>query len=195
MLRQLRQLSTKPSFFSLFPKTFPNGSNIPDHGFTLDTRQLKKEYRKLQAVSHPDLNNSLNESATTGEKDESSFINKAYETLFDPLKRAQYILQLQGLDVTDDAIGKKLQFQDKAMLIEMMEIHEQLEEIMDESDLESMKSQNNDKIKQLCVEISQDLQNKNWDEAATKTVRLKYCYNIKNALKEWQPGKPIILTH
>lgn len=188
------------NFFNLFPKTFPNGVDSGSSGFDVDVKKLRKEYRKLQSVSHPDLNNGLNNSNNNGmyENDSisSSFINKAYETLSDPLKRAQYILLIHAnIDLSNDEVGKILQFKDKAMLLEMMEIHERLENIMNEKELEEMKKENLYNIDLLCNQLDELFANKDWDKAALATIRLKYCYNIKNALKEWEAGKPITLTH
>lgn len=184
------------NYFSMFPQTFPTGMASPGYGFTVDTKKLRKEYRKLQSVSHPDLNNSLNKDHDGGHGASSSLINKAYETLSDPLKRAQYILLLQaGIDLSNDEVGKSLQFQDKTMLFEMMEIHEKLESIMNEKELDAMKKENQNKIKDLCETLTELFEAKEWDKAALATIRLKYCYNIKNALKEWEAGKPVTLTH
>lgn len=186
-------------YFKMFPQTFPSGKEAPGYGFIVDVKKLRKEYRKLQSVSHPDLNNILNQAGgASGGSDgvASSLINKAYETLSDPLKRAQYILLLQaGIDLSNDEVGKSLQFQDKAMLFEMMEIHERLESIMNERELEDMKKENQGKIKELCETLTELFEAKEWDKAALAIIRLKYCYNIKNALKEWEAGKPVTLTH
>lgn len=177
-------------YFAMFPKTFPSGKTSPGGGFAVDPKKLRSEYRKLQSINHPDLNLGNNS------EDKSSLINKAYETLSDPLKRAQYILLIQsGIDLSNDEVGKSLQFQDKAMLFEMMEIHERLENIMNEKELQEMKSENQNKIKELIDQLNKYFDQKDWDNAALATIRLKYCYNIKNTLKEWQPGQPVTLTH
>lgn len=183
-------------YFKLFPKTFPSGKLSPGCGFTVDTKKLRKEYRKLQSLNHPDLNNQLNNENENNSEDKSSLINKAYEILSDPLKRAQYILLIQaGIDLSNDEVGKSLQFQDKSMLFEMMEIHEKLENIMNEKELEILKNENQQRINELINNLNKLFDLKEWDKAALDTIRLKYCYNIKNALKEWEHGKPVILTH
>lgn len=184
-------------YFTMFPKTFPSGKSSPGCGFTVDTKKLRKEYRKLQSLNHPDLKNQLNnDNNNNNNDDKSSLINKAYEILSDPLKRAQYILLIQaGIDLSNDEVGKSLQFQDKSMLFEMMEIHEKLENIMNEKELEILKKENQQRIDELVSNLSKLFDLKEWDKAALDTIRLKYCYNIKNALKEWEHGKPVILTH
>ncbi|KAG0675929.1 hypothetical protein C6P42_001464, partial [Pichia californica] len=54
--------SISVDYFSMFPKTFPSGKTSPGCGFTVDLKKLRKEYRKLQSLNHPDLNNDLNNS-------------------------------------------------------------------------------------------------------------------------------------
>lgn len=187
----VRHNSGKPiiDMFALFPKTFPQGMDSAHSGFQVDTKLLRKEYRKLQSEHHPDLQSNNDDS-------KSSLINKAYETLSDPLKRAQYTLLIHsGIDLSNDEVGKTLQFQDKQMLLEMMEVHEQLENIVNEDGLNQMKKENQDHIVELCKALDTYFAEKDWDKAALATIRLKYCYNIKNALKEWETGKPIALTH
>lgn len=190
---------TVPNYFSLFPATFAKG--MPDMGFTLDTKALRKEYRKLQAVHHPDRAGGGDGTVAAAAEAAaapltSALINKAYETLHDPLKRAQYIIATHsGEDLNNDEIGKRYQFQDKEMLLEMMDIHERMEEIMDQRELNAMKKENEAKIKALVNDLSSAFAHQDWDKATFKTVRLKYCYNIKEALKNWAPGEPVTLTH
>lgn len=194
-LRRCQSTSTRPDFFALFPKTVLKSQNAQDKGFSIDTSALRKEYRKLQAANHPDLTNELNSGSQASQLD-SAVINSAYETLRDPLKRAQYIISSNtGLDLQNDEIGQKYQFQDKQMLLEMMDVHERLEEAMKQSDLDDLKQENDARIENLLKNLSADFKDGNWDAATTKTVRLKYCYNIKNALKNWSPGEQVVLDH
>jgi molecular chaperone HscB len=186
-----------PDFFKIFPKTFPEGMDAKSSGFgfVVDSKKLRKEYRKLQSESHPDLQG-INVTVDDVSGDVSSLINKAYETLSDPLRRAQHILKLRSqIDLADDIVGKTLQFQDPTLLMEMMDVHEQLENIVDEKGLRAMRDENQGRIDQLCEELQQHFQNEDWEKAAMAAVRLKYCYNIKSALKDWEAGKPVTLTH
>ncbi|GMM46350.1 J-type chaperone [Pichia kluyveri] len=173
-------------YISLFPNSIKKNNAIDV--FRLNTKNLRKEYRQLQSISHPDLNSNKDE--------QSSIINKAYKTLNDPLSRSQYILlKYSGIDLINDTIGKSMQFEDKEMLMEMMEIHEQLESIVNEDDVNKLKDENNLRINELINKLDECYEKNDWDLAAITTIRLKYAYNIKNALKEWEIGKPIALTH
>lgn len=162
-----RYTSTSNSLFRYFPQTCPKPA------FNIDLRKLRKEYRKAQAVAHPDVDSSS--TATSAE------INKAYETLSDPLKRAQHLLLIEaGIDLTNDEVGKKLQFQDKDLLLEIMDVHERLETGVEN---EKLKEENDEKIAKLTTELNDAFAGKDWDKLAVLTVRLKYCYNVKDLLK------------
>src|SRR6201999_389935 len=76
------------SYYTLFPSTLPDGP--PPHGaFTIDLRQLRREFLQLQAQAHPDL---APEAERPAAQARSARINEAYRTLQQPLQRAQYLL-------------------------------------------------------------------------------------------------------
>lgn len=63
----------------------------------------------------------------------SSFVNKAYETLRSPLKRAEYLLSLRGAETAEaDSL------EDQAFIMEIMEVREQVDELDDKHELESL---------------------------------------------------------
>lgn len=71
--------------------------------FNIDTAILEQHYRTIQSESHPDRF----VSATPAEKLQSmqlaTLANEAYQVLKKPASRAQYWLQLQGIDATNEA--------------------------------------------------------------------------------------------
>lgn len=56
-------------------------------------------------------------------------INEAYKTLQDPLKRAQYLLSLRGIDVAED---ERLKVEDPELLMEVLEVRENIEAAQEE---------------------------------------------------------------
>lgn len=92
--------------------------------FVVDNAKLKASYLLLQKKFHPD--NFID--ATPQEKMQATLtaskINQAYQTLKDPLKRANYILTLHDIDALNE--------NDTAMpmdfLMEQMQLREALEE-------------------------------------------------------------------
>lgn len=183
MFKRFYSQSITKNLFQLFPKTTKSKPH-----FQIDLKSLRKEYRTLQQQLHPDINHQTNDS-------QSSLLNKAYSTLKSSLLRSQHILQLNGIDLTKDDISQKYSLQDKQLLFEILDIHETLENITDEMELESIKLENDERIAKSEELLDSLFQNNQFDKAAVETIRLKYWYNINNAIKNWAPDKPIQLTH
>lgn len=99
-------------------------------GFDLNTQQLSDRYRELQREYHPDRH------AHKGEREQrlavqaTAYLNEAFDTLKQPLKRAQYLLKLQGVE-TGEETRQQLPGE---FLMQQMELREALFEVSDASD-------------------------------------------------------------
>ncbi|ODV97604.1 hypothetical protein PACTADRAFT_21907, partial [Pachysolen tannophilus NRRL Y-2460] len=185
-------------YYKLFPNTFPNGS--AGSPFLIDLKKLRKEYRTLQQENHPDILHGsvqLTSSSPEEQADQTSMIiNKAYSTLTSSLKRAQFLLKKNAnIDLNDDDSTKDYQFKDKSLLMQILEIHEELENISNEEELNQLKISNDERIANTEKKLDQLFKEKNYEDAALETVKLKYWFNIENAIKNWEPGKAVNLTH
>lgn len=105
----------------------------------LDVALLEKDFYELSRKLHPDLN------ARTGSKEQewslqqSSLLNDAYRTLKDPVRRTQYLLRLEGVELEEQsknateqarASGEaKKQIVPPELLEEVFELNMQLEEL------------------------------------------------------------------
>lgn len=85
-----------PNYYGLL---VPDATNRPPR-FRLDLKALKAEYLKLQALVHPDKMQ-----GSTGAS-WSSWINRANDTLKNPLQRAIYLVNLYEGSVTDKGKDK-----------------------------------------------------------------------------------------
>ena len=99
-------------------------------GFLLDTAELSARYRELQKVVHPDRYAASGEHSRRLSLQGATMVNEAYETLKDPLRRAQYLLGLKGVDT--DA-GKQT-IDDPEFLMQQMELREALADVPGASD-------------------------------------------------------------
>jgi molecular chaperone HscB len=67
--------------------------------FGLDMAELDRLYREVLTRVHPDKHVGLSDADQRLAMQWSTQVNEAYQTLRQPLKRAQYLLQLAGVDV------------------------------------------------------------------------------------------------
>ncbi|MFO0935807.1 MAG: Fe-S protein assembly co-chaperone HscB [Gemmataceae bacterium] len=88
--------------------------------YAVDLDAIEREYLSRSRLVHPDLH--------TGDEqarhEESAELNKAYQTLTDPFRRAEYYLSLLG-----GPSAREEKAQDQAFLMEMMELRERFEEV------------------------------------------------------------------
>ena len=70
--------------------------------FRFDVALLDAAYRKLQSAVHPDLFARGTDTERRLAQQSSARVNEAYRTLKDPVQRAQYLLQLHGIDAVGE---------------------------------------------------------------------------------------------
>jgi len=102
-------------------------------GFVLDTRALAERYRELQRAVHPDRFASASDQEQRLALQQATRVNEAYETLRNPLRRAQYLLQLRGID----SDGETATTRDAGFLMQQMELREALAGVRDAADPEA----------------------------------------------------------
>jgi molecular chaperone HscB len=99
--------------------------------YNLDLTQLEEGYKAILKSIHPDrfINASDNEKNLAMIK--STQVNDAYQTLKNPIRRAQYILDLNQIK-PDKALGNDF-------LMQQMEYEETLEDLNDKNGLDAFK--------------------------------------------------------
>ncbi|KAK4545757.1 hypothetical protein LTR36_002711 [Oleoguttula mirabilis] len=176
-----REAVLPQTHYDFFPQTFPSGPP-PSSAFSPDLKQLRKEFLQLQAKAHPDM-------APAHQKRQaealSSRINEAYKTLQDPLKRAQYLLSLQGIDVEDESA----KLTENALLMEVMEAREAVDEVEHEEELVSIRAENHERIADSVKVLEETFASGELEQAAQEAIRLRYWMNIEESIHGWEKGK------
>src|ERR1700734_2550068 len=105
----------------------------------LDVAALEKDFYELSRKLHPDLNARAGSEEQEWSLQQSSLLNDAYRTLKDPIKRTQYLLQLEGVELEDQSKSAteqarstgqlKKQIVPPDLLEEVFELNMQLEEL------------------------------------------------------------------
>jgi molecular chaperone HscB len=98
--------------------------------FKIDTSSLTERYRELQKTVHPDRFANSSDRDRRLAVQQAALINEALDTLKSPLKRARYLLQLNGIDFDDE----KETTMDPGFLMEQMELREAVAEVRAEED-------------------------------------------------------------
>ncbi|CAM2850110.1 co-chaperone HscB [Vibrio rarus] len=142
--------------------------------FTVDGSLLSSQFRELQRRFHPD------KFATASERDQlmavhkAATINDAYQTLKNPISRAEYMLAENQHDIR----AEQQTLQDPIFLMQQMELREELEQIGESDnadellfDFESSVSKMHHQQLQL---VEQQLNAQSWSDAADSVRKLKF---------------------
>ena len=142
--------------------------------YELDPRELDRHYFRYQRLLHPDrfATKSVRERAFS--LGHATDINDAYETLRDPLRRAEYLLSLVGRTVN---AGSQT-IDDHEMLTESIERREALAEARSPREVDAIMSAALSDIQTCQTGISTAFAEDDVDTAATLTTRLKYLQKL-----------------
>lgn len=116
------------SYFSLF--------SLPEQ-FAIDETQLSAHYRDLLAEYHPDKMASCSAFEQKQAMMMATTINDAYRVLREPLDRAAYLLQREGIDADDPA---QTHFAEH-FLLQQMQWRESLAEANNESEIHQLRTE------------------------------------------------------
>ncbi|MUL11740.1 co-chaperone HscB [Aliivibrio fischeri] len=152
--------------------------------FELDGGLLSLQFRELQKRFHPD------NFATSSERDrllsiqKAAQINDAYQTLKNPVSRAEYILSEQGHDIR----GEQTTMQNPMFLMQQMELREELESLPASSDPESALFDFAENVtamrKSQLVQLQELLKNEAWIEAAQSVRKLKFIEKLNQEVEQ-----------
>nr|WP_250295173.1 iron-sulfur cluster co-chaperone HscB C-terminal domain-containing protein [Wolbachia endosymbiont of Oedothorax gibbosus] len=131
--------------------------------FNISFDELEKKYIEL---SKTDINERQSKNMEN--------INKAYQVLKSPLKRAEHLLDFFDVKSQKDHLNSKI-------LSESMEIREYL---LDCDDLQFASRMIDEKIKGCIKNLINAFAVKNLDGAATQVLRLKYLYKSFEEVKK-----------
>jgi molecular chaperone HscB len=151
--------------------------------FDMDLEALETRYRELQREVHPDRFARASQAEQRVSMQLATRVNEAYETLKSPLRRAEYLLQLQGVDPefeTNTAMPAEF-------LTDQMERRETLEQAVTAKDWErliALSSNLRTDQDALFGRIERQLEARNWKEATTTLRQLKFLEKLSDEIGE-----------
>ncbi|WFD18275.1 molecular chaperone [Malassezia caprae] len=194
----LQQLSPSVDYYELLGMPF---DSVPKQGWQVDQGTLKSQWRRTMALSHPDrLVHKPSHEQEIGAQ-QSALLNKAYETLRQPLTRVLYLVRIEDLQQLErqgiEAIPEGTSMADPSLLMEVMELQEALADAEDEAAVEQVHEANQEHMQDVLGQLDQVFADIPLDTQRVQALamQLRYWTNIDKAVREWQPGKRPELQH
>ncbi len=142
--------------------------------FHIDLNLLSAHYLELQKTLHPDRHAHLSDRERRLSEQYTAFLNEALTTLKSPLRRAQYLLGLVGLDVT----GESSVAIEPMFLMQQMELRERLEEIPQQADpfeeLDELSDEVDAMLKQLREAFAGLYAEQKFEDAAANVRKMQF---------------------
>ena len=173
----MQALDLKQNYFDLFDI---------DIGFDIDKSTLNARQKQLQAKIHPDRFVTASDHDKRLSVQQASWVNEAYQTLIDPVKRSRYLLKVSGIEVKDESETTS----DTAFLMEQIELREELDacrshpDPLQQCDAIALKLKN--KNQALADEFVDSYQAGKLDKAMVVSRKMQFIQRIQEQVSELQ---------
>ena len=151
----------------------------------IDNGQLTANYQQLQRQYHPDNFAQATDNEKVAIIQKSAMINDGYQTLKNPLKAAEYLLSLQGVDVaTEQNI-----IHDADFLMEQFSLREKLDDIESQNNIELLDdfhSEISQREKQVYQQLLGDISQQNWQAALNQIYKIRYLARLIEQIEKLQ---------
>ncbi|WP_145592747.1 co-chaperone HscB [Yersinia bercovieri] len=152
--------------------------------YQLDGNQLTTCYQELQRQFHPDRFANQPERERLASLQQAATINDGYQTLKHPLKRAEYMLSLQGFDLGNEQHTMR----DTAFLMEQLELREELDAIEHQPDAETQLAAFSRRLALMTQRRSQQmveqLDQQLWASAADTVRKLRFLDKLQQQVEQ-----------
>lgn len=157
--------------------------------YAIDNDLLIARYQEQQRQFHPDRFANAPDGERLLALQQATTINEAYQTLKHPLKRAEYLLSLHGINV----VNEQQTMRDTTFLLEQLELREELDDI--EHQAASANQNENEVALLLFVEriakmvaqrsrqLTAELENEQWSAAADTVRKLRFLDKLQQQIE------------
>ncbi|MDV5225012.1 co-chaperone HscB [Providencia manganoxydans] len=152
--------------------------------YTIDSEQLVQRFQSLQRQYHPDRYATCTEQEKMQALQQAATINAAYQALRHPLKRAEYMLLLQGIDINNE----QHTMHDTAFLMEQLELREELDNIENNSHAADLLVDFIKNVQQMqktrsAMMVTQ-LDEEQWEQAADTVRKLRFLDRLQQQAEQ-----------
>ena len=152
-----------------------------ERAFEVDVPALDRRYFDLQRQLHPDRFATKAPKEKALSQQQATALNDAYETLKDPLKRADYLVHLEGVGVLPEGCNL---VQDQSILIEAMEMREKLMMADNMDTLNAIQRETKAEIDDVHTALSLAFKGADIEGACQLTTRLKYLDKMMGEVRQ-----------
>ena len=154
--------------------------------FEIDQQELANKYRAFQSALHPDRFANASNQERRISVQSTAFVNKAYTTLKNDLKRAHYLLKLRDIEFNADTETSN----DAEFLMQQMELHERVEELDSATDpmtaLDELAHELKQQQAQLISKFSTEYAAENLTKAKNTALKLQFYERLTNQIRKKQ---------
>ncbi|WP_140180325.1 co-chaperone HscB [Providencia stuartii] len=152
--------------------------------YTIDSEQLVQRFQSLQRQYHPDRYATCTEQEKMQALQQAATINAAYQALRHPLKRAEYMLLLQGIDINNE----QHTMHDTAFLMEQLELREELDNIESNAHAADLLVDFIKNVQQMqktrsAIMVTQ-LDGEQWEQAADTVRKLRFLDRLQQQAEQ-----------
>ena len=147
--------------------------------FTIPQNELKAKYKHLMKEFHPDRYATATKEVSDQKASMATDVTRAYGVVGDPLLRALHLLELHGTpieELNDQSII------DHALLFEVMEIREQIEDASSDEELRPILQSSLKKKDELINQLAEAFREGRIDDAKRITAKLQYWARIEETI-------------
>ncbi|MCP5372490.1 MAG: Fe-S protein assembly co-chaperone HscB [Hyphomicrobiales bacterium] len=151
-----------------------------DTDFDVDVAALERRYFDLQRQLHPDRFATRTARERLLSQQQATSLNEAFETLKDPLRRADYLVHLKGAGVLPEGCDA---VNDPVILMEAMELREALAEAEASHEVDAIARRTREDIDECIAELSRAFDAEDLEGACRLTTRLKYLRKLGDEIR------------
>jgi molecular chaperone HscB len=150
----------------------------------VDGAALERNFKRMQATVHPDKWGTSSSSLQAASASASAQLNVAYAILRQPASRAQYLLQLHGMDALGETAGSAQV--EPALLMEILEARELLTEAdTSAATVTALRDDTVASIGRTLAQLEQAFDRNDLPAAARAAVQLQYYTKLAAEAREW----------
>ena len=161
-------------------------------GFEIDSQDLEERFRALSKKVHPDRFARGTAQERRYSLEQTTLLNNAHRVLKDPLRRAQHLLALHGVDASGEPQpGHPREKVPMEFLEEAMADRERLMEAKMEggpADVEKLGQEVRAKRDAVITELSKKLRAAQWQDSAPLVSRLRYYARFLDEVESRERG-------